>query len=377
MAGTRFFALARSFWMSIVGIALLAVAMGGGWMGYRATTTEVSEVVRAERGSVIDYVHAEGQVVAPMTNGIAPMNGVVGTLVVPSGKSVKKGDVVMKLEASSLNAHLAQVQVARDSEQLKLKQLISATKSSDLLNQLSVMGNAQSLLAADRITPDVYDSMISNTQQRIDIFIAQFGSEQIRVQQNRVRAAEQVVKAARVMLDQTNIKAARDSIVIYDGKKGDYVSAGKPLFQIFGVNDFTAELFVGESEILRVAAGNTTSVAINALAGKKFEGKVISIDPVGVLGQDGKTRYRVLSSFDAKGERLLSKMSADITINSSERSGVLLVPQQAVTEVDGVAKVKKRKDGNVEIVTVSLGTVYNEKQEITSGLNEGDELLLP
>jgi HlyD family secretion protein len=69
-------------------------------------------------------------------------------------------------------------------------------------------------------------------------------------------------------------------------------------------------------------------------------------------------------------------MTADVEITTASREGALIVPLRAVHTGGGRATVDQLGDGGVEQVEVTLGLTTDTEAEITSGLAEGDVVVV-
>jgi multidrug efflux pump subunit AcrA (membrane-fusion protein) len=72
-------------------------------------------------------------------------------------------------------------------------------------------------------------------------------------------------------------------------------------------------------------------------------------------------------------------LSATVTIPIQQKENVLMVPNRAITRQAGNATVQVVKDNNTatpEVVSVKTGLTDGSNTEITSGLNEGDQVLV-
>jgi RND family efflux transporter MFP subunit len=129
---------------------------------------------------------------------------------------------------------------------------------------------------------------------------------------------------------------------------------------------------------VHVPDGNTVHVVLDAFPGQQFPGKVVSVDAQEVVKTEDKY-YRVNIIFDADGANIRSGMSADATILSSVKKGVLRVPELAVY-TDGKTKylkvllpglTKAVSEASVQKVTIETGINDGEYVEVLRGAQEG------
>jgi HlyD family secretion protein len=125
-----------------------------------------------------------------------------------------------------------------------------------------------------------------------------------------------------------------------------------------------------------IKAGQTARITLDAIKGKSFAGRVKRVAPY-VLELEKQARtVEVEVDFinPPVNENLLVGYSADVEIVHSSHDKVLRIPTQALLEGHRVLLYKP--DGVLEERTVTTGLANWEQTEITSGLNEGDQIVL-
>ena len=131
---------------------------------------------------------------------------------------------------------------------------------------------------------------------------------------------------------------------------------------------------IDESNILSVEVGQTASVTISSISDDPFTGEVTSIEKTGT-STSGVTGYSVEVTLD-RTEKMLTRMSATVSIRIEGVDDALLLPEDAVTKTRTSAYVytsvnltSGELEGMVEVKTGLTGGGY---VEITEGLKEGD-----
>ena len=131
---------------------------------------------------------------------------------------------------------------------------------------------------------------------------------------------------------------------------------------------------IDESNILSVEVGQTASVTISSISDDPFTGEVTSIEKTGT-STSGVTGYSVEVTLD-RTEKMLTRMSATVSIRIEGVDNALLLPEDAVTKTRTSAYVytsvnltSGELEGMVEVQTGLTGGGYIE---ITEGLKEGD-----
>ena len=170
-------------------------------------------------------------------------------------------------------------------------------------------------------------------------------------------------------------------------KAGDNVNnieAGA-LAVIYDLSYLKLEMNISELDLSKIKAGQRVDITADAIPGEVFEGRV---DRVSINGTttNGFTTYPATILLEDYGDLNPGmNVSADIIIERVEnalsipaeavqRGDTVLVPQAGALSEDGSMVIDPTKS---EERTVTLGGGDGTYVEITSGLNEGDAVLVP
>jgi len=135
-------------------------------------------------------------------------------------------------------------------------------------------------------------------------------------------------------------------------------------------NIFEAQ--VSESDIAKVAVGQSVRFTFDSLPDESFDGEVISIEPSATVIQD-VVDFVVKMTLSQNDSRLRDGMSADVDISINKKENVISIPQRAVQDSNGKKIVQVLESGKPADREVKLGLEGDGGLvEIVSGLNEGD-----
>jgi len=179
--------------------------------------------------------------------------------------------------------------------------------------------------------------------------------------------------------EQLTVRAPQDGVVEnLNVVQGTNVPEGTALFSIGSTAAYELVVAVDELDIANIQIGQTSNIALDALAGATFTGKVTRISGTGSY-LNGMTTYDVTILVD-QSEKVLSGMSARADILVASHQGVLLIPVSAIKTVDGEKYVMvmpapgskasaAASDGIQTKITVGL---FNSSQaEVLTGIQEG------
>ncbi|MBN1991264.1 MAG: efflux RND transporter periplasmic adaptor subunit [Anaerolineae bacterium] len=230
-------------------------------------------------------------------------------------------------------------------------------------NLQTTPGDAQlAPLMAQVVQAELAVTLAKQPFRDIDFEIAGVGIEQ----------AEAAVELANLQLDETTIEAPFAGIIaeLYI-TEGSSIGPQAPV-ALEVSNEVELAVGVEESRIAQVAQGQSAALQVAAYPGQNFPAVVSSIAPV--ADKNSHTFEVKITPLDEEG-RLRSGMFANLSILIDERQNTLLVPLDAVTEVNGQDAVYVIKGNVAELRPVTLGLTSDGYVEILSGLAAGETVV--
>ena len=203
-----------------------------------------------------------------------------------------------------------------------------------------------------------------------------------------VQNAQLSLQSAQEALDSYTITSPISGTVIEKNlKAGDQLNGGDSgaMAVIYDLSQLELQMDVSELDIGQIQPGQTVEITAEALPGQTFTGVVEKVSVNGTT-TDGFTTYPVTILLSEYGDLNPGmNVSADIIVERSENA--LCVPAEAVNS-DGTVLVAGEgafaEDGvtiadpsKIESRPVTLGRGSQDFVEITSGLEEGETVLLP
>jgi macrolide-specific efflux system membrane fusion protein len=170
------------------------------------------------------------------------------------------------------------------------------------------------------------------------------------------------------------ISPLNGTIILRNVVPGETVTASTVLYAI--ADDLIVVASVDETDVGRIRTGQRAEITLDAYPDKKIAGSVFQILYEGtnvsnVITYKVKIRPGSIPSF------FKSQMTANIGIITSNRSGVLLVPWNAVQEDKNGRKYVLTQTEPEQIRTpVTTGIVENNDVEIVAGLEEGETVFV-
>lgn len=213
-------------------------------------------------------------------------------------------------------------------------------------------------------------------QARLNLKTAPPRDFEISAAKSNIKRAEATLNRYLSDLADTVIVAPVDGIITeVNFDAGEQASTAKPVISMIGLSNMQIEVDVPESDIIKLAVGDQVEMTLDAFSSdQKFMGTVTFIDPA-ATNIDGVVYYTTKVSFNEKDDRIKSGMTADLTISTDKREGVLVVPSRAVIYRED-KKYVQTFNGALHEVEVETGLKGDGGlTEIISGLEEGTEVV--
>lgn len=290
---------------SVIALALVVV-MALKSSGSRKTDVSF-ETVKAERGKISYAVTATGTIEAIITVKVGTqVSGILKGVYVDFNDVVKKGQVLAKLDETSLKAQAEQSQAQLD------QALAQFTLNESTYNRLKALYDKNLISQAD------YDEAVFNYENS--------KAAVINSKSNLARS--------KVNLEYATITSPIDGVVLNRAvEEGQTVAASFNTPELFTiVNDLTqmeVKTSVDEADIGKVKVDQRVEFTVDAYPDMKFEGIVseVRLQPVTT---NSVVTYNVILHAPNPDMKLMPGMTATATIYAEERENALLIPGKAL-----------------------------------------------
>lgn len=314
---------------------------------------------------------------------------------------------LQKLQAGGSAADVASAQAQLDQSQANLKKLKQGGTPADIasaqaqldqaranLQKLTQGGTPMDIAAAqaqlDQATANLQKLTESGTEA--DIAAAQAQVEQaqanydkltapstltdLEIRQAGVDQAEQDLKQAQYDLEAATLKAPFAGVVTHVSiVPGSIVGSTTAAVTIVDRSTLHVDLRLSENDVVRAQLGQPVAVTIDSLSGWQTTGAIDYIAPAAETTNDVVT-YGVRVSFVDDDPQVKVGMTANLTITTARKEGVLLVPNSALLP-KGAGRIVQvpTADGSTRDVDVTIGLTDGAQTEILTGLKEGDRII--
>lgn len=311
-------------------------------------------------------------------------------------KSTKKAediDTAITQTKNSLGYILSGLTAVRDAcDGVAYKNVVTSTEKTSLDSQKAYVNTAQttvSSLDSDiSILKTQNENNINSAQAAVDAAKANLELQQANYDSLVAKPRDVDIAYYQAALDQAI--ASRNKAIIYapiDGvvtkvnkKKGELINSSEVMIELLSPH-YEIKVDVPETDVVKVKVNDDAEITLDALGSDvKFKGKVLTVDPASTEIQD-VVYYKVKVAIEDGGsETIKPGMTADVLVNTDNRSNVVFIASRAVLTRTGSDEKYVRilkTDGTVEERTIKLGLKADDgKVEVLSGLNEGEEIVL-
>ena len=192
--------------------------------------------------------------------------------------------------------------------------------------------------------------------------------------ENVMRVADATVSLAQAKLTKYSIKAPFSGTVgLRTASTGDYVKDGQDIVNLEKTDTIKVDFKVPEIFQSKISVGQALSVALDALPGKPFTGKVYAVNPQ----LDTAGRAVVLrAQMDNRSGVLKPGMFARVRLTLADTGDTVVVPEQAVA-MQGDEQIMFRViDGRAMRTKVEVGQRREGKVEILDGVSGSDTIVI-
>ena len=266
--------------------------------------------------------------------------GIVSEIAFESGKPVKKGDLLVKLDTKQEEAQLHNAQARSDLAQVNLER-------------------KKGLLEKKAAPQADYDSAAAEA-----------------------RMAAASVEESRALIARKTITAPFDGILgIRQVNVGQYLNVGTVIVALESSDPIYAEFSIPQQHIGKIALKKKIRLTANGVSDAEFTGEITAISS---LIDETTRNLAVEATLPNAQHQLRAGMFVNVEVLLPQQGGVLTIPASSINYApygDSVYIVKdaQAKDGKPQKQAVQqfvkLGPSRGDQISVLSGLKEGDEIV--
>jgi HlyD family secretion protein len=328
--------------IGVVLVALILMALLGG-SKENIIPVQVEKVIKR---NITQTVSATGTIDSEFKVDITPeVTGEIVKLPVKEGDKVKKGDLLIQINAKQYEAN-------KESAEANLE----AAKSNAAMRKAEL----ENLQAQYERTKELYNKNLSSDAE-FQAAKSSYESSKASYQgaMANVSQSEASLKGMEDQLSKTTILSPMDGTVtklnVELGERvlGSFYSQGTNIMTVSDLNNMEAIADVDENDVVLVAIGDTARIKVDAFGDKIFKGLVKEIGnsaiSTGTGTQEQVVNFEVKIKLTDLDPKLRPGMSCNADIETETKDNVLSVPIQSVTartNIKGPGENAEANDGN-------------------------------
>ena len=355
------------------------------------------EAVTIKPISLKPAIDLVGVIVAPPERiaAISPqLGGWVESIEVVEGQTVRKGDVLLRLDA-----RIAKTDLERAAAVVAEKQAVFARlKRGYLPHELEVArqdrdktrstmeglrGEVEALdalRARKEISQVQYDTKLkafkaaeaalASAEAHLNLLEAGTPPEMIDEAQGLLDAAKADLHHAEMALDFCTIASPVDGVVVQlFARQGQYFAAASPLVTVTDLAEVLAQVRIPGSEFSKVSTGAAADIDTASLPGRQFTGKVARIS-----GQADPLTGNIDAFVSIANDdyALRPGFGCHARVWLPEIADALAVPVSAIADHSGTAVVTVVREEKAHEVEIELGAQTHDWVQVLKGLSPGD-----
>ena len=315
------------------------------------------------------------------------------------GQAVRKGEVILMLNADNAKAQLANARAELLTAEEQLRAAHGGGPPDQVAQIKGDLRKAQITVADLKKTQEALKRLVAAkaaTQDELDQNAGKLAQAQATVETLQQRKAALAAQAS-VSAQSATLSAQRDRDLIATLKHdvnsatvvsplngtlyslpvhaGDYVQVGQELADMADLHHVRVRAFVDEPDLGVLAPNQPVRITWDALPGRVWTGRTETV-PKQVTTLQLRSVGEVLCSVANDKLELIPNINVDVKIEVSHRQNALVIPRGAVHTDGSQHFVLVIEDNTLHRRNVQVGIANPTEFEVVSGLKDGEDVAL-
>ncbi len=325
------------------------------------------------------------------------IGGKIERLNFEKGEVVQKGDLLAEIGSSSLKLQVQEATAARNAARSNLRKMERGSRPQEIEIATAGVKEAEAALSEaqkhfDRIKRlheirAVSNSAYDTAETQMSTAEARMASAKQRLELARKGPRDEDVNAARAQLAQAEaaLALAKDrfeksviltpisgTIAYRNVEEGEVIPAGTPVTSVINLDRLKIRLSLNERDLHVLSNQKVFDFTVDAIPDETFSARVFFISPTAEPG----TRFFPLELLVVTPDaRMADGMTARMKIPITGKRKSLKIPASWLAEQNGQVGLFVVKDGAAVFRPVRLGSYYDNRVEILSGLGNDERVI--
>ena len=358
--------------LALVLLLVLAVA------ALRRPEAVAAASAKAARAGLLVPILSDGTLEPPPGGELrAPDRARVVAIRAREGERVRQGALLLELENSDLSTRSRDALASASelqAERVKASGELEAEQARAALARKTFEADKRLIAegAITRETLEADEAAFEAARQRESAARARLAS----LTETRLGLSEESARELARRAEALTLRAPADGVVYNLPRKvGESVEEGQVVASVSDPDHLRVRVRVDQPDLPRVAAGQRLVVTFDGLPERRWGGKVTLVAP-GLREVGGRQVGEVMGEISDPTAQLPPNASVNVQIVVAEKPSALVVPRAALLRDGDRRYVWVRRDGRARRQVVTVGLVGLTEVEISSGLSEGDTVLM-
>lgn len=370
-------------------------------------TARAIEVITVYNESIASEYTYSGKVTANQdANVLSTVGGKVAQANFDIGDKVSKGTVMFRMDTTDvenqinvLRASLSAVEASITSAKTNLELVNGATMQSQINSSKNALDNAK--LNLDNVTTNYENNKVlfeagilsqtemdqiqlaydnaqmaySQAEQNYDLVANQMPAENQRKAENAYNSAvaqkasiEAQIKSAQKTIGDATVTAPISGVITAKNiVAGAVLSQAGPAYTITDISKVKINVAVTQQVINTLSVGQQVDVVLSAISEEPFQATITTINPVA----NPQGTFDVEVELNNANGIFKVGMLGEVSFTKESADNTIVLPRSCVIEKDGEVYVYIEENGRAKKVLITTGIDTGENIQITSGLEEG------
>jgi HlyD family secretion protein len=318
--------------------------------------------------------------------------GSVEELMLKPGAAVTPDSVIMQLRNPEVEHRMLEEQQKLEKEKTSLREL-GLSQQVDMLGERAKLDEEQTKYQSAKLTRDeqqqwadkgviskltfretqLKEALLEKSVEACKNRIQQLQlvhNEELKIQQEKIRAQEAVYKDAEEQFRNLNIRAGIAGVLqSVSVELGQSLTAGQRLAQVGSTQDLVALIKVPQSSAERIRSGQQAIIDTHQ---DKINGHVTQVDPT---VQNGTVQVEIALN-DKLPPSALPELNVDATIIADRLKSVLYVEKPANAHANSTAKIFRLEGNKADSAQITFGADAGRFIQVTGNTKVGDTFVL-
>ncbi|WP_366923543.1 efflux RND transporter periplasmic adaptor subunit [Metallumcola ferriviriculae] len=322
----------------------------------------------------------------------AKVAGVVEEVLVSPGDVVGPGKILLRMDDDELNRQVTEAEAGLAMAEASLAEEEMSIDSRLRLKKIALEEAERNYLRKKQLHDQGVISAQDMEEAQSSFAGLQLEYQQAKIEKDNLRSEKNSSTGARVIQAKTALAAAQEKLAAAtvtsksDGtvftlpvEEGQFVSVGTPLLTAGDPDSLLVKAAVTEADSRDLIPGQMVTLQYGAGSHDEISGKLTQVAPVATSentsrGTDITVDIEV--EITAGGEVLRPGNTVDLSITTAQKEDALVVPYEAVINRENQDYLYVVIEGKAQERKVQKGISNDMVVEITSGLEEGEEVIV-